>query len=71
MTRYGSIIGLQSDKVDEYKRLHAAVWPAVLEMIEECHIHNYSIYLHKLDDSRSNTPSNASGFTSASAIISS
>jgi len=50
MKRYGSIIGLKADQIDEYKRLHAAVWPAVLDMIAKCHIRNYSIYLRKLPD---------------------
>ena len=50
MMRYGSVIRLHPDKVDEYKRLHAAVWPEVLAMIKECHIRNYSIYLRRLDD---------------------
>jgi L-rhamnose mutarotase len=50
MKRYGSVIGLNKDKVDEYKELHAAVWPEVLKMIEDCNIRNYSIYLHKLDE---------------------
>jgi len=52
MKRYGSVIGLNPDKVDEYQRLHAAVWPDVLKKIKECHIHNYSIYLRRLDDGR-------------------
>ena len=50
MKRYGMIIGLQPDRVEEYKKLHAAVWPDVLRMISECNIRNYSIYLGKLDD---------------------
>ena len=50
MKRYGSVIGLRGEKLEEYKRLHAAVWPDVLKMIEKCHIHNYSIYLRKLPD---------------------
>ena len=45
MKRYGWVIGLRSEKIDEYKRLHAAAWPGVLQMIKECHIQNYSIYL--------------------------
>jgi len=52
MKRYGMVIGLQADKVEEYKRLHAAVWPAVLKMIRECNIRNYSIFLRTLDDGR-------------------
>ena len=49
MQRYGSVIGLKSEKIEEYKRLHADVWPDVLKMIEQCNIHNYSIYLGELE----------------------
>ena len=52
MKRFGMVLGLNPDKVDEYKKLHAAVWPDVLKMIRECHIRNYSIYLRQLDDGR-------------------
>lgn len=44
MKRYGSIIRVVPEKLDEYKRLHAAVWPGVLKMISECNIRNYSIF---------------------------
>ncbi len=47
--RYGMVIGLKSDKVAEYKRLHADVWPDVLKMIRECNIRNYSIFLVELE----------------------
>ena len=50
MKRYGMVIGLNADKVAEYKKLHAAVWPDVIKMIRDCNIRNYSIYLHTLDD---------------------
>ena len=46
------VIGLNADKLDEYKQLHAAVWPDVLKMIKQCQIQNYSIYLRQLDDGR-------------------
>jgi L-rhamnose mutarotase len=52
MKRYGLVIGLRSEQVDEYKQLHAAVWPEVLKMIRACGIWNYSIYLRQLDDGR-------------------
>lgn len=45
MTRYASVIGLSEEGKAEYKRLHAAVWPAVLAKTSECHISNYSIFL--------------------------
>jgi len=38
-------VDVKPEKREEYKRLHAAVWPQVLSMIRECHIQNYSIYL--------------------------
>lgn len=52
MKRYGSVIGLRPEKLEEYQRLHAAVWPDVLRMIRKCHIRNYSIYLRTLEDGR-------------------
>ena len=52
MKRYGSVIGLRPDKVEEYKKLHATVWLDVLKMIKQCHIQNYSIYLRQLEDGR-------------------
>jgi len=52
MKRYGMVIGVKADKIEEYKKLHAAVWPGVLKMIAQCHIRNYSIYLRQLDDGR-------------------
>jgi len=44
MQRYGSVIKLRPEKLQEYKELHAHVWPEVLAMIRACHIRNYSIY---------------------------
>jgi L-rhamnose mutarotase len=45
MQRMGQVIGLNAEKIAEYKRLHAAVWPDVLKMITACNIRNYSIFL--------------------------
>jgi L-rhamnose mutarotase len=52
MTRYGTVIGVRDEELDEYKRLHAAVWPDVLKMISDCNIRNYSIYLRKMPDGK-------------------
>lgn len=49
MPRLGWVIGLRPEKVEEYKRLHAAVWPGVLRMIKECHLQNYSIFLRQIE----------------------
>lgn len=50
MKRYGMVIGMNADKIAEYKQLHAAAWPAVLQMIGQCQIRNFSIYLRQFDD---------------------
>jgi L-rhamnose mutarotase len=50
MTRYGTVIGVKDEELDEHKKLHAAVWPDVLKMISDCNIRNYSIYLRKMPD---------------------
>jgi L-rhamnose mutarotase len=42
--RYGSIIKVRPEKFEEYKRLHADVWPEVLDTLRACHVRNYSIY---------------------------
>jgi hypothetical protein len=36
MQRMGMVLGLKPDKVAEYVRLHASVWPDVLAMISAC-----------------------------------
>ncbi len=45
MQRMGMMIGLKQDRVADYRRLHADVWPEVLDMISRCNIRNYSIFL--------------------------
>lgn len=50
MNRHGSVTRLAPGKVDEYRRLHAATWPDILEKIKGHHFDNYSIFLRKLAD---------------------
>ncbi|MEP3437301.1 MAG: L-rhamnose mutarotase [Hoeflea sp.] len=47
MQRMGTVIGLKPEKIPEYKRLHAAAWPEILDMISRCNIRNYSIFLRE------------------------
>ena len=42
--RKGWVIRVKPDKLDEYKKLHAHVWPGVLKKLKEVHIQNYSIF---------------------------
>ena len=52
MQRFGSVIELREEKLAEYKKLHAAVWPDVLAAIRRSHIRNYTIFLRRLPDQR-------------------
>lgn len=47
MQRMGMVIGIAPDRIDDYKQLHARVWPAVLERLRQSHIGNYSIFLRE------------------------
>ena len=44
MKRFGQLIGLRPEVLEEYKRYHAAVWPEILDAIHEAGIRNYSIF---------------------------
>ena len=50
MKRYGMVLGLRPEKRDDYIRLHAAVWPEVLQTITACNIRNYSIFFKEGED---------------------
>ena len=45
MQRMGRVIWLKPEVIPEYKRIHAAVWPEVLNAIHGCNIRNYTIFL--------------------------
>ena len=47
MERIAKIIRLKPEAIDEYKKIHADVWPGVRAMIAKCHIRNYSIFLRE------------------------
>ena len=47
MRRMGQVIGIRPDRIAEYRRTHAAVWPDVLATIAQCNIRNYSIFLRE------------------------
>ena len=46
---YGMVLGIKEEKIEKYKKLHAAVWPDVLKMIRDCNICNQSIYLREVE----------------------
>lgn len=47
MQRVAQVIKLKPEAVAEYQRIHAQVWPDVLQMIASCNIKNYSIFLRE------------------------
>ena len=50
--RYGKVIGVKEEKLEEYKRLHANVWPEVNAMLRACNMRNFTIFLRKLPDGK-------------------
>lgn len=47
MKRMGMTIGIRPEDIPEYKRLHAEVWPSILERLSKSNITNYSIFLRE------------------------
>lgn len=47
MQRMAHVIGILPDQIDEYTRLHAEVWPEVLDRLSRSNITNYSIFLRQ------------------------
>ena len=45
MQRYGMVLKVKPEKIEEYKKYHADIWSGVADIITECNIRNYSIYL--------------------------
>jgi L-rhamnose mutarotase len=43
--RIGQMLGIKPDRIAEYKRHHAAIWPEISAAIRAAGIRNYSIYL--------------------------
>lgn len=52
MKRYGSVNGVHPEKLDEYKRLHAEVWPAVYARLSQSNLRNFSIFLREFPDGK-------------------
>jgi L-rhamnose mutarotase len=47
MQRMAQVIRVKPEAIPEYKRIHAAVWPEILQAIREANIRNYSIFLQE------------------------
>jgi len=47
--RFHAVTGLRREKAGYYFKLHAAVWPGVLKMIEQANIRNFSIAVKEIE----------------------
>lgn len=44
MKRFGQVIGIRKECLDEYRRIHVKLWPEIEAAIREAGIRNYSIF---------------------------
>jgi len=44
MRRFGQIIGINANRIDEYISLHTSIWPEITLALAAAEIHNYSIF---------------------------
>lgn len=47
--RVGQVIRLKGENLEEYKKLHADSTPGVRDLLNKYHLHNFNIFLHKID----------------------
>jgi len=45
MRRVGFLLKVRPDRIEEYKQIHAAVWPEMLNALSAAGWHNYSLFL--------------------------
>jgi L-rhamnose mutarotase len=50
--RVGMVIGIKTDQISAYEALHAASNSGVRDLLAKYHMHNFSIYMHPLDDGK-------------------
>lgn len=50
--RVGMVIGVKADQISAYESLHAASNPGVRDLLEKYNMHNFSIFIHQLDDGK-------------------
>ena len=50
--RVGMVIGIKPDQISAYESLHAASNAGVRDLLDKYHMHNFSIFIHQLDDGK-------------------
>jgi L-rhamnose mutarotase len=48
--RVGMVIKIKPEYIEEYKALHSDLNTGVRDLLTEANMHNFSIFLHQLDD---------------------
>ncbi|TVQ26814.1 MAG: L-rhamnose mutarotase [Spirochaetaceae bacterium] len=51
--RFGMVIGIREDRLDEYRALHADDHPGVRDLLSAANIRNFSIFFERLPDGSS------------------
>src|ERR1700677_2412081 len=51
--RTGMLIGVEPDQIAAYEALHAASTTGVRDLLDKYHMHNFSIYIQKMEDGHS------------------
>jgi L-rhamnose mutarotase len=46
------VIGVKTDQLSAYEALHAASNPGVRDLLTKYNMHNFTIYIHQLDDGK-------------------
>jgi L-rhamnose mutarotase len=50
--RVGMVVGIDPERIDEYRRLHADGNPGVRDLLNKYHMHNFSIFLQQMPDGK-------------------
>ncbi|HEY5380651.1 MAG TPA: L-rhamnose mutarotase [Acidobacteriaceae bacterium] len=50
--RIGMVIGIRPDRISAYETLHAASNSGIRDLLRTYNMHNFSIFIHQLDDDR-------------------
>jgi L-rhamnose mutarotase len=50
--RVGMVVGIDPERIDEYKQLHADGNPGVRDILNKYHMHNFSIFLQQMPDGK-------------------
>jgi len=48
--RVGMVIGINPEKIEEYKKVHADENPGVRDLLTTANMENFSIFIHQFDD---------------------